>query len=54
MAESKIRRMRRSEYETPEETRKRVERNKKARARHWTRTGVSEATVRWMEREAML
>lgn len=40
--------------ETAEQTRKRLERNKSARARHWMKTGVREETVQWMDRNGML
>lgn len=40
--------------EPPEARAKRLERNKKARARHWRKTGVSESTVRWMNDMGML
>lgn len=40
--------------ETEQEKLKRLERNRKARARRWLKTGVSEYTVRWMSRSGML
>lgn len=31
-----------------EEKQKRLERNRKARASHWRKTGVGDATINWM------
>ena len=35
--------------ETVEEREKRLAKNKKARAAHWRKTGVSEKTIKWMD-----
>jgi hypothetical protein len=42
------------EPETPAERAKRLERNKKARARHFRKTGVSEKTLGWLDEHGML
>lgn len=40
--------------ESPEQKAKRLERNRKARARHWRKTGVSESTINWMRNQNWL
>jgi len=35
--------------ETEEQKQKRLQKNRKARERHWKKTGVSEATIKWMK-----
>jgi hypothetical protein len=45
---------RKPKVETPEQKTARLARNKKARARHWRKTGVSDRTVRWMDDMGML
>ena len=38
-----------TKIETPEEKRKRLRKNEKARERHWRKTGVSDRTINWMK-----
>ena len=46
--------MKRKTKETPEQKAKRLERNRKARERHWLKTGVSVSTVNWMKERSWL
>ena len=41
--------MKRMKNETEAEKAKRLARNKKARERHWRKTGVGDKTIKWME-----
>jgi len=40
--------------ETEKEKAARIERNKKARANHWKKTGVSQSTINWMREGGFL
>jgi len=41
-----------SKSQVPEKVR--LEKNQKARARHWQKTGVSDKTIAWMRTNGML
>ncbi len=49
-----MRRVKAVKVETEEDRIKRLERNKKARERHWRKTGVGDCTINWMKRNNWL